>query len=56
MNFIEKTRYVIARYLILIGIRTMPDSFYKRELVKRLYALRVEVEQAIKEAIKNAKQ
>ena len=46
-------RYKIASFLINLGINVMPDSEYKRELLRRLYELRVDVEVAVMNKEKN---
>lgn len=37
-------RYQIGRQLVLLGIRVMPDSFYKTMIVSALYDLRLKVD------------
>ena len=40
-------RYYLASNLINLGIIIMPDCAYKRELLRRLWELRVDIEVAI---------
>ena len=40
-------RYKISALLIHVGLNIMPDSAYKRELLRRMWELRWEVEAAI---------
>lgn len=40
-------RYYFASNLINLGILVMPESAYKRELLRRLWELRVDVEVAL---------
>lgn len=45
-RFIFLTRYVISANMINLGLIIMPESAYKRELLRRLWELRVDVEVA----------
>lgn len=45
--FIFTTRYRIASALINLGILAMPECEYKRELLRRLWELRVDIEMAV---------
>jgi len=52
MGLIMKERWFIFRYyvsmiLIHTGLNVMPDSAYKRELLRRLWELRTDVEVAL---------
>jgi hypothetical protein len=42
-------RYIIARFLIHLGLKIMPMSAYKVLLLNRLWELRKEVETKVKE-------
>lgn len=46
-TFLFILRYRISSILIHIGLNVMPDSAYKRELLRRLWELRYDVEAAI---------